>query len=146
MELDVQREAAIGQPLDQVRFPQGSRAVHQRAMQAGHQHQQLADAPGPRQCEVAQVIIDIEVGVRLPVPLAHAQHRALVEGFPGLHMLAPALEDLLHMVFPGARRRRVDMQRGNVHGLLPPLEHHEHGVLQAHRFHRIPPGMLRNAA
>jgi hypothetical protein len=92
------------------------------------------------------MMIDIEVGVLLPAPLAHAQHRALVEGLLGLHILAPPLIDLLDMVFAGARGWGVDMQPGDMHRLLPPLDHHEEGILQTHRLHRIAPVMLRRAA
>ena len=41
---DVQRDAAVGEALDQVELPQRARAIHQRAVQARHERQQLANA------------------------------------------------------------------------------------------------------
>ena len=65
--LGIHRELAILEALYEVHFPQGPVAVQQRGVQARHQGEQLPVTPRRGQRRVADVVVDIQVFIRLPV-------------------------------------------------------------------------------
>ncbi len=73
----VNGKLAVPEALDQVHFPEGAAAVEQRGMQPRDEREQLAVAPGLRQCRVADVVLEIHFWVRLPVEWAEASEHAV---------------------------------------------------------------------
>ena len=58
--LDVDGEAVVLQPFDDVAFPRRPREIQRMAVQAGDQHAQLALAAGPGQGGKTKVEVDVE--------------------------------------------------------------------------------------
>ena len=100
-------------------------------MHPRHHRQQLADAPGLGQRDVAQMVVGLEVLGLFPEPAAELQHRALVERRHGQQVLAPALDQPADVVRARAVRRCVQVQPGHVPGLAARVHAQEHRVGRA---------------
>ena len=67
------RPSTVGEALDDVGLPQRPRAVHGSPDDACHLLGKLVGAPGRRQTDVADVIVEIEVGVVDPVGMVESE-------------------------------------------------------------------------
>ncbi len=84
---------------------------------------------------MAQVVVQLEIGVFLPVPQAHAQHRAQIERRDGVRMLAPFGQQVVHKVGPGIAGRGKDVQPRHMHGLVAGFHPEEGGIGGAQGMH-----------
>ncbi len=106
------REAAVGEPLDEVDLPQRAVRVERPRHQPGHQLGELGGRPGPGQRRAADVERDVEVGVVDPDrPGQLARDVAHLLPVPR-HRHQPPLDESR----PGARSRT----RSPVRGRSPP--------------------------
>ena len=139
VDLGVGGEAAVGQAFDDIGLPQRAVAVHQVAVQARDHRQQFADAPRMRQGQVAQVVVELELPVFLPVPQPHAQYRPLVERRQRHQVAAPVGDQAADVMWPRALGWRVDVEAGHMHRLAACFHPQEDGVGGAECFHAVFP-------
>jgi hypothetical protein len=114
MGLGQQREAVIGQPLDEPQLPQRASAIQRLREHATGQALELPVAAWPRQRRMTDVEVDVEVRIVHP-------HRApLVERHEGQplsvarHQVQPG-DDLGDQFFIGRRRALEHHAAGHVH-------------------------------
>ena len=123
------REAAVGEPLDEVDLPQRAVRVERPRHQPGHQLGELGGRPGPGQRRAADVERDVEVGVVDPDrPGQLARDVAHLLPVPR-HRHQPPLDgrDQALVVEP-ARRCAEDPHRPDVHGRARLLQVEERRV------------------
>src|SRR3954447_1196158 len=97
MDLREDREAIVGEPLDDVRLPQRPRAIEWAPDDAGYEVGELLLVAGGRYGSVAHVKVEIEVGVVDPERVVEP-HRHVA------HLAAQWLEEVEALVDLGAPR------------------------------------------
>jgi hypothetical protein len=140
--LAVQRHLAALQALDDVQLPQRPAAVHQRRVQSADELLQPLEAAGPRQDDMADVVVDVQVVV------VHPNRVGQVEG----HQRELALEradevqprrqvglGILVEIACVALRQVEHGQAADVHRHLRRLEVQERGVHAAEVVHFVVP-------
>jgi hypothetical protein len=128
VQLRVHRDPAVGQALDDVGLPQRTLAGEHLAVQARDELEELADPAGFRQCAVPHVVLDVELGVLGPDPLAQAPQRAyrlLEEQRGDLLGVQAGLVELAGEVGSGIGRLLEELEAGDVHRLVPVLGEQE---------------------
>ena len=142
--LGVHRDAPVTQPLDQVHLPQRPLQGQPGAVQPAAQLEQLADPAGLRERAVPEVVLQVEVLVLGPEPLAGRGHRAVraleeqrSRLLVGQHLLVEVLDEV-----PSRPLGLVEqLEAADVHRLAPALREQEPGRRRIHRCrHRRPFG------
>ena len=128
VQLRVERHPAVAQALDQVRLPQRPLAGEAGAVQPRAQLQQLADPAGLGQRAVPEVVLEVEVVVLGPDPLAgrvDAAGRPLEEQRRDLVDLGHLLVELADVVARGTFGLLEELEPAHVHRHLPVLREQE---------------------
>ena len=128
MHLRVERHPAVAQALDQVRLPQRPLAGEAGAVQPRAEVEQLADPAGLGQRAVPEVVLEVEVVVLGPRPLAgggDAAGRPLEEQRRHLVDLGHLLVDPPGVVAPSTLRLLEQLEAADVHRHLPVLGEQE---------------------
>ena len=135
--LAVQRDAAVGQAVDDPELPQQSRAVEQRLVQRAHLLQQLRHR---RLVERQPVHVALQVGIghRLDRRSLEQRHlQPVVEGRPGRALQQLAAQLVGKGSGPGLRGRAQQHQRADVERALGRFEHEHRQVHRRQRGHRL---------
>ena len=141
MNLEVDREPPVPQPFDQVHLPQRSLPVEQGAVQPRREGEQLANPAGARQRGVPDVVLQVDVVVVLPGPLAKRgpgpvraaaeQRRDVIDG-------QQLLVGVGQVVAISALRGLEQLQAADVHRLLTSLRDEEGRIQRRHQRHVAP--------
>ena len=136
VQLDVKREPAVGQPVDQIGHPQRAVPVQRQAVQVGDQLPQ-AGFPGlRRQHPPLHMAVQVDVDL-LPDPAAERARpdvRALAEpGIDAAEVEQTVAEQVVDVVAVGTGRRGEDEQRGDVHRVGEHVSGHHRRVQRGHR-------------
>nr|WP_254126867.1 hypothetical protein [Aquihabitans sp. G128] len=126
--LGVDREAVALQALDQHQLPERALAVEQRAVHARAEGEQLADPAGLGQRRVADVVLEVELLVVAPRPLATGAQRpvgALAEQRRDVVVGEHALVLLAEPVGADALGQLEDLEAAHVHRRGPGLREQE---------------------
>lgn len=125
-------------------LPQGPTAIQQSPVQARDQVEKLSIATRLWQGGMANVIIDVQRGVRLPVGRASQAQQT------GLEAVAKGWQELIEIteiigkavqkfLLIGTLGQGVEVDPANVHGGFPVLGKQEAGVHDIQFFHRLKP-------
>ena len=124
VDLAVERDAAVGQALDDVQLPHRAMPIERRTVLGGDVAQQLADAARPRQHDAPDVMLEVELLVVDPAHGAHEVHRRrrpLAEQFVDVGGGLERLVELHPEVVAGVLRGHEQLQSPDVHGVLARL-------------------------
>ena len=137
VELAVEGEPAVVQPLDEVRFPQRAVSVEQAAVPPRGQLEQLADPSRRRQRRAPHVIVDVDVirvvvGPRDVGDSAERPGRVLPEGGLEIAIGDQSVVDFPDELRPGALWRLEQLQSADVHGVLARFGQQKHRVERTH--------------
>ena len=100
----------VVEALDHVQLPERAVEVERAGHEAGHLDAQLAPVTGRRQGDVADVELEVEVGILDPVRVVEVErdaHEPLAEDAGLVQPLLDVVEDPLERHPPARRRRRV---------------------------------------
>ncbi len=140
--LAVHRHPAVAEPLDEVHLPQRPLQGEPGAVQAPAELEQLTDAAGLGQRAVTEVVLEVELVVLLPEPLATRGQRAvrpLEEQRRRLVVAEHLVVEVLDEVPAGPLGLAEQLQPADVHRLRPALGEEEARRGRVHRCrHRGP--------
>ena len=141
VELAVEGEPTVVQPLDEVCLPQRAVPVEQAAVQQRGQLEQIADPPRRRQRRAPHVVVDVDV-IRVVVGPSNVGEsadnpgRSLAEGGLEIAVGDQSVVGLPGELRSGALRRLEQLQAADVHGVLARFGQQENRVGRRHQLHR----------
>ena len=124
MNLGVDREPAVVEPLDHVGLPERAVPIEQAAVQARGEFEEFAHTARGRQRRPAQVVFEVQFVVERPRDVGDA-----AEQFRGMlaerrtHVVAvdEALIEVADVLRPGILGRLEQLQSADMHGVLTRL-------------------------